>query len=417
MPKFSEVIRPTPFGYYDSDTLFAQNADSIVTFVLRRHGEDVLNVELTKKMIWMAFEEATMELNGLFIEFQANSNLSSLLGTPTGSIDSNGVNNINLSSVYVQQNLQFLNDLSAPYAAFIGYGQSAQSYSGSLTLEDGRQDYDLYTELKNSAGVPLYNLQPSGSVTRFQVYEVYHNAPVQYVFNSNIASNFIASGMPVESYIPDTRFYILPLFEDVLRAGLLKGAQKVRRSHYSYRQSGRDFRMYPAPNNVITGISDKLWMRIGFKQQPYDSIAATIVTSGSNASPSANGTGQFVDQTLYGVNSPFNIPYGAIPYKSLNMWARNWIAQMTLAICTEMLGRVRGKFKEFPIPGATLQLNSDNLIEAGRSDKEKLMTSMRETLANLSFDKLAERDATRAENMSKQLLYIPVPPKYAINLF
>lgn len=418
MPKFIETMRPTPFGYYDSDILFQKDADSMVTFVLRRLGEDVLGVELTKKMIWMAFEEATRELNALFVEFQANSNLSSLLGSPTGSIDQNGNNTLNLSSIYVQQNLQLLNDLAAPYSALIGYGNFAQSYSGSITLEDGRQDYDLYTELKDSSGTPLYNLQPSGSVTRFQVYEVYHFAPVQYVFNSNIASNFIASGLPVESYIPDTRFYVLPLFEDVLRASMLESAQKVRRSHYSYRLAGRDLRIFPVPTSLVKGVNDKMWVRIGFKQQPYNALADTITISGSAGGSSLGpGQNQFIDQTLFGVNSPFNIPYGPIPYKSLNIWARNWIAQLTLAICTEMLGRIRSKFKNFPIPGAELTLNGDDLVTAGREDKDKLITSLRETLGNLSFDKLAEREATKAENMVKQLSYVPVPPKYVIQMY
>ena len=417
MPLFSETMRPSPFGYYDSDPLYQRDADSMVTFVLRRLGEDVLGVELTKKMIWMAMEEATRELNALFVEFQANSNLSSLLGSPTGSIDQNGNNNINLSTIYVQQNLQLLNDLSAPYSALIGYGNFAESFSGSITLNEGQQDYDIYTNLVNDSGTPLYNLQPSGSVSRFQVYEVYHYAPIQYVFNSNIASNFIASGLPVESYIPDTRFYVLPVFEDVLRAGMLKSAQKVRRSHYSYKLSGRNLRIYPTPIGLIPGINNKLWLNVGFKQQPYPSIADTIVVSGSNSGATSNSPNQFVDQTLYGVNSPFNMPYGPIPYKSLNIWARNWIAQLTLAICTEMLGRVRSKFKNFPIPGAELQLNGDDLVSQGREDKKDLLTSLRETLTNLSFDKLAEREATKAENMVKQLSFVPMPPKYVINMF
>lgn len=424
MASFIQTLRPTAFGYYDSDPLFQRDADAMVTFILRRLGEDVLGVELTKKMIWMAFEEATRKLNSLFVEYQANSNLANLLGSPTGSLDQNGNNVINLSSIYVQQNLQFLSDLAAPYSALIGYGNFAENYSGSIVLENGRQDYDLYTELKDDTATPLFNLQPSGSIGKMQVYEVFHLAPVQYVFNSNIASNFIASGLPVESYVPDTRFYVLPLFEDVLRAGMLKGAQKVRRSHYSYKIIGRNLRIYPTPTNVVPGISDRLWVRVGFRQQPYGNLTNNLLTSGSSAGPSSVSGGsagsqqnQFVDQSLFGVNSPFSAPYGPWPYKSLNIWARTWISEMTLAISTEMLGRIRGKFKNFPIPGAELTLNGDDLVAAGREDREKLITSMKETLDNLSFDKLAEREATKAEQMVKQLSFVPMPPKTAIKLY
>lgn len=420
MPKFIETQRPTSFGYYDSDPLFQVEADSMVTFVLRTLGESVLGVELTKKDIWNSFERATRELNALFVEYQAKSNLSSLLGMPTGSIDPNtGIPTINLSNVYVQQTLTFLEDLAAPYAASIGYGSAAESYSGSIVLESGRQDYDLYTELKNSAGIPLYDLQPSGSVTRLNVHEVFHFAPVQYVFNSNLASNFVAAGMPVESYVPDTRFYVLPLFEDVLRSGMLKEAQKVRRSHYSYRISGRMIRIFPTPNALVQGLNDKLWIRVGYRQSPVPQLQSSLITSGTmgTTGSGAPGSSTFQNDVNFGVNSPFNMPYGPLAYKSLNIWARNWIANYTLALCMEEVGRIRNKFKNIPIGGDNLQLDGADLLGQAKEDKDKLMTTIKETLDSLSYDKLAEREANKAEQMVKQLSYVPIPPKYAINLW
>ena len=415
MSTFNTTLHPTPFGFYDKYQLFQQDADNVVIYVLRTLGEDVLGVELTKPMIWSQLEAATWMFNGMMIEYQNKSNLSSLLGMPTGSIDLNGNNSINISDMYVQQNLEFLKNLSAPYAGLVGFSQTEQSYSGSITLTTGRQDYDLYTELVDANGVPLYSLQPTGSVTGIEVVEVYHNAPVQYIFNSNLASNFIASGLPVESYIPDTRFYVLPLFEDVLRAGMLESAQRIRRSHFSYKISGRSIRIFPAQSDLKQFVSRKLWIRIRFDRSPFPTIANTLVNSGSSYSVTGSGIGgTYQNDIIYGVNGPFNAPFGPLNYNSLNMWSRNWIAQMTLSLCLILLGRVRGKFKSFPIPGAELSLNGDDLISSGKEDKEKLMTSLKETLDNLTYDKIAERDAARAENMVKQLAYVPMPPKYAI---
>ena len=67
-----------------------------------------------------------------------------------------------------------------------------------------------------------------------------------------------------------------------------------------------------------------------------------------------------------------------------------------------------------PVPGADLQLNGDDLVSSGKEDKEKLLTALKETLDNLTYDKIAEREATKAENAVKQLAFIPMPPKYAI---
>ena len=95
MSTFNSVLHPTPFGFYDKYQLFQQDADNVVIYVLRTLGEDVLGVELTKPMIWSQLEAATWMFNGMMIEYQNKSNLSSLLGMPTGSIDTNGNNSIN----------------------------------------------------------------------------------------------------------------------------------------------------------------------------------------------------------------------------------------------------------------------------------------------------------------------------------
>ena len=164
MASFSETIRPCPFGFFDSDPAFQSDADRMVTYVLRKLGEDVLSVELTKKMIWSCFEEATLMFNSVLIEYQAKSNLASLLGNPTGSIDPvTGKYSLNLVNTYIQPNFEFLVRQAEPYASEVGYGQSMDSYSGSIRLETGRQDYDLYTELKDSNGQALSTYMGTGS--------------------------------------------------------------------------------------------------------------------------------------------------------------------------------------------------------------------------------------------------------------
>jgi hypothetical protein len=415
MPTFNQTMRPCPFGFWDSDIAFQQDADNMITFVLRKTGEDVLSVELTKKMIWACLEEATREFNGMIIEYQFKSNLASVLGYPTGSVDQYGTNNINLTNFYLKQNLQFLDRMSEPYASMIGYGEQA-TYSGSIQLDIGRQDYDLYTELKDQTGQTLWSTQPSGAAGKMSVYEVWHVMPIQYVFNSNLASNFVAQGLPVESYIPDTRFYVLPVFEDVLRAGMLKTAQKIRRSHYSFRVAGGKIRLYPTPSNLVPGYNDKLWIRVGFRGSTLPQYDSTVMISGT-MSTSVSPSDPKYDATIYGASNPANAPYGAIQYKSLNQWARNWIAQYTLALCKELLGLIRSKFKNFPIPGGELTLNGEDLVANGREDKKELLTGLKEKLEALSFDKLAELEANKAEQMVKQLSYVPIPPTYVFRIY
>jgi hypothetical protein len=421
MANFMNTMRPTSFGLFDADPAFQVDADKVVTFVLRKLGEDVLSVELTKKEIWTCFEEATLAFNALMIEYQAKSNLSSLLGSPTGSLNSQtNFSQINLTNTYVRPTLEFLVRQAEPYAAEIGYGGIQNTYSGSITLTVGKQDYDLYTDLKDESGTPMASLMPSGSTGKLKIHEVFHDAPIQYVFNSNLASNFIAQGLPVESYIPDTRFYVLPLFEDVLRAGMLEAAQRVRRSHYSFKIAGRFIRIYPVPNNLVPSYNDKLWIRFSYPQSAAPELLITSTLSSSITPSGSNNVYQtFSDSTIYGVSNPANVPYGLISYSSLNPWARHWIYEYTLAMSKELLGLIRGKLKTIPLPSGDLQLNGEELISQAREDKEILLNGengLRSKLDSLSYDKLAELEATKAENLMKQMKMLPIPPGYGIKM-
>lgn len=417
MSKFNQTMNPTPFGIWDSSPAFQSDADKMVIFVMRKLGEDYVGVELTKKMIWACFEEATLQFNAQIIDYQAKSNLTSILGLPTSSYDpTTGATNINLTDTYITPNLEFYSRQTEAYASLIGFGQSRDSYSGSIDLEDGKQDYDLTTDLVDGNGTPLWTYM-SGS-GRMKVFEVYHFMPIQYVFNSNMASNFVATGLPVESYIPDTRFYVLPLHEDVIRAQMLKAAQYIRRSHYRYRISGRTIRLWPIPKNTET-FRKKLWVRVGFPNFMTDGMLPEL-----SHSISVSGSSGFYPP-LYGgsiigvASHPGNIPMGYINYDSVNPWGKNWIYQYTLATATVLLGRVRTKYKRIPIPGSDLELNGDDLVQQGREDINNLLYGdggLIQTLDGLTYDKLAERDAQKAQQLFEINKLVPVPPAYTISI-
>jgi hypothetical protein len=419
MANFIQVLNPTPFGLYDSDLAFQRDADSMVVYVKRKLGEDVLSVELTKKEIWTCFEEATKLFNAWVIEYQTNSNLANLLGTPTGSFDpATGRNTINLTNTYIAPNLEFLDRLAEPYANIIGWGSTQNSFSGSIDMVTGQQDYDLFTDLKDESGNPLYNML-SGSGGKMRVVEVYHYAPIQYLFNSSFGTNMGGVGgvgVPLGAFNSDTRFHILPLFEDVLRSGQLKLGGKVRRSHYNYKISGRNIRVFPVPGSIIEGVNNKVWVRVAFSAAPgaaFIDLNVSGSVSGSYSSAVAAG----FSGPSYGASNPGNIPMGLITYSTLNQWAKNWVARMTLALATEVLGRTRRKISRIPIPGSEVELDGSALVTEAREDQEKLLESLKEKLESLSYSKLQEQQAQQAENLMKQLSFMPMPPTHTIRMF
>jgi len=379
---FANITNPTPFGFYDLESDFITEADSMVVFVKRKLGDDVLSVELTKKQIFANFEEAVLEYSSIVNQYQAKSQLVDFLGFPTGSIMSGS------EERFPRQNLEFLTRFAEPYAMEAGIGGSYNMMSGSISLEAGRQDYDIYTELKDESGTPLFD----NSRGKIKVVEVYHfNPQAAYrFFDTTSAINYLNNEFSFESFTPETIFYVLPVFEDILRAGQLDLSNRVRRSNYSYRVEGTKIRIFPTP----TVENKTLWIRMRQYADPL--------------SPA------YTDNTSYGVSNMSNIPFGNIQYNRINSIGRQWIRQYTAALCMQTLGQIRSKFGNIPVPGDTVQLNGGDLLNNGRSDAEALKTTLREMLDSMTYEKLTEIQATRAENINKQLKFVPMPQGKAI---
>ena len=122
----------------------------------------------------------------------------------------------------------------------------------------------------------------------------------------------------------------------------------------------------------------------------------------------------YKDDTTYGVSNISNIPFGNLVYNRINSIGRQWIRQYSLALSKEMLGLIRSKFSTVPIPGADLTLNGADLVSQAREDKNNLITQLKEMLETMTYDKLAETAALRAESVNKQLKFVPMPNGKAI---
>ena len=386
MSTFSTTLNPTPFGIFDADVVFQGESDKMITFVKRKMGDDVLSVELTKKMIWGNLEEAVLEYGAILNQYQAKSQMLTYLGFTTGS-------GTEATNKLPRDSLEYLSRFAEPYATEAGIGGSYNHYSGSITLVGGKQDYDIYDDLLDTTGQPMFLSASNMPRTKMRIMEVFHFSPqaAYRFFDTTSAINYLNNAFSFESFTPETIFYVLPVFEDVLRAGMLDLSNRVRRSNYSYQVIGRKIRIFPAPVNQIP---NKLWMRIRYFTNPLN--------------PS------YEDGTIGGVSNISNIPFGNVTYSKVNSIGQQWIRQYTLALCMEQLGLIRSKFGALPIPGGNVTLNGSDLTSKGREDKKELVTKLREMLDTMTYDKLIETSATRAENLTKQLSKIPVPNGRAI---
>lgn len=386
MSSFNLTQNPTPFGFFDADAQFQTEADAMVTFVKRKLGDDVLSVELTRRQIWACFEEALLEYSAIINQNQARSQLSSFMGFATGSLDG-------AEQKFPKETLNFMLRKAEPYAAEAGLGGLYTTLSGSIDLEHGKQDYDLITELKDDTGVALFDRPENEPKSKMKILEVFHFNPQAAFrfFDTTSAINYLNNEFSFASFTPETVFYVLPTFEDVLRGGMLKLSSKIRKSNYSYRIVGTKLRLFPKPTNTVPR---KLFVLVSYNVNPLN--------------PS------IPDASIDGVSNLSNIPFGNLKFELINSIGRQWVRQFTIALCKELLGLVRSKFSTVPIPGGDLTLNGSDLVSQGREDKESLRTKLKEMLDEMTYAKMLENDALQSENLMKVLKAVPIPMGRAI---
>jgi hypothetical protein len=319
------------------------------------------------------------------------SELANVLGLPTASTD--------LTNIYPRQSLEFLLRQADPYATEAFVGGSFNASLGYISLKAAVQDYDLYRDVIDvSTGANMFMSLPSGSHGKVKVVELYHFEPFaaqSFLLNASNITNFLATNFNYESYVNSTVFYVLPIFEDVLRRSMMKSAFRVRRSNYSYEILGSNLRIYPIPTTDLD----------------LGNMYIRVMYSGNNnpLDPNGIGTDGQGDDTIYGISGPSNFPINNFPFSTISQPGRQWIRQFTLALSKELLGHVRSKFKSIPIPNADLTLDGDELVAQGREDQTRLRDQMKEWLAKLTNQALMEQQTNLAEQMQKSLRYIPMP--------
>ena len=500
MITFVNTTQPTPFGIFDSDTHFQEDADGLVLYVKRRLGDDVLSVELTSKQIWANFEEATLEFSKQVNAHQAESYMSNILGLSTGlsetfkknehghyyyllsnedendiivdragakdlrknvqvltiqdptdprfklqntkgqyTIDTGvivepreveALNTDNVQPVidkrlgpngkeqkFPRETLEYLIRRAEPYASEAFVGGVSNSLRGFINLEHDKQDYNIYKdmivpgpngeELKltefdgTDSHLSLFNpkfkneILPTAVPTKLKINEIFHFSPqaAYRFFDTTSAINYLNNQFSFESFTPETVFYVLPVFEDLLRAGQLDISNRVRRSNFSYKLQGQDLRIFPRPTQANPL---NLFIKFSFPTDPF--------------SPNL----PYEDSSIDGVSNLSNVPFGNIQYSKINQMSRQWIRQYTLALCKETLGLIRSKFSSVPIPGSDVQLNGSDLLSQGREDRQRLSESLSDTLDKLTYQKLLETDAAQSESMMNILKRVPVPNGRAI---
>jgi len=360
----------TPFGFYDAEPSFVQDADNTSTWCAKRLGYPIVDVELQSGSLYAVFEEAITEYSSQVNYFNIKENLLNLQGSPSGS---------NLTHREITPNFGRTITLAQQYGTEAGAGGDVTYKSGSVSVsKEAGQSYDLdslwanVSESGNSIEIKRVFYEPTPAIARFFD---------PYVGSGN-GTDQMLQGFGWGNMSPAVNFLMLPMYDDLLRVQSIEFNDHMRKSAYTFELTNNQLKVFPIPTAKA-----KIWFEY-------------IVESDRNQ-PLKTNSGSITDFS--------NATYDNMSYAQINHAGKQWIRKYTLALAKELLGSIRSKYGSIPIPGGETNLDGDTLRNEASTEKENLMTQLREDLEATSRRNMLERQKDEAEFMSETLNRIPYP--------
>jgi hypothetical protein len=367
----------TPFGTYDEDGIFTEDAPKVALWCARRLGYPIQNVELLDENFYACLEEATAEYGAQVNQWNIRNNLDILKGHP---------NSTNYSGKNVQGSfVPTLIQISEAYGTLAGVGGKTDIKKGSIDLVVGQQEYDLNTlfadvsESGKRIDITKVYYEPTPAINRFfDPYSVSGQGTLNLIDEFGFGS-----------FSPAAQFILMPIFEDMLRIQAIEFNDQIRKSGHSFNIVNNKLQVFPLPTSQTIGTSPKIWFEYMVREE--------FIRNSVNVSPSTN---QISDYS--------NIRYDFIPYGSINDVGRQWIRKYTLALTKELLGAIREKYSTIPIPGSEVSLDGAALRAEAQTEKENLITQLRENLEDLSRKNQFELKAAEAQQTQEMLQKVPL---------
>lgn len=362
----------TPFGFYDTDPEFQTDADKVADFCARRLGWPLLDVELDSGSFYTCFEEAVTTYGNEVFQYKIRENYLSMEGSSTS---------IDLTSKLVQPSLTRIIQITQNYGTEAGVGGTITKHTGSINLEINKQNYDLDAWAAEQ-GI-------TGSI---EIRKVFYEAPpaiLRYFdpyAGTGTGIQSLMDAFDFGSYSPGINFLLMPASFDILKVQAIEFNDQIRRSTYSFEIVNNKLKIFPVPKT-----EGKLYFEY------YKNIDRTDTTLG------AADTGAADIVTNVG-----EVPYSNPTYADINSVGRQWIFRYTLALAREVLGYIRGKYNTVPIPGSEVTMNHGELLADARSEKEALITNLREMLDQTSRTIQLERRKNENDYLRDTLSSIPL---------
>jgi hypothetical protein len=375
-------VKLTPFGFYDEDQKFQEEAPKVASFVARRLGYPVVDVELTHRQIYACLEESITTYSNQVNQFNAREHMMALQGLST----STNITQKNIVSTSIPQ----LVKLSAQYGTEAGSGGNVTLKKGYIDVKEYVQEYDLKAlwSDENEDGKAI------------EIRKIYHDMPpaiARYYdpfATTGLGLTNLMSEFGFDGYSPPVTFVMMPAYEDLLRIQAIEINDMIRKSQYSFTVANNVVRFTPIfTPGKINEFKGKIW---------FDYMVVDDKMGDGSAFQSSSEEDSKVSDFS-------NIPYENIPYNKINEMGKLWIYKYTLALAKELLGNIRSKYENIPIPDAQIKLDGDILRREASEEKKMLIEEIRETLEQTGQQAQLKKQMENADAMAKIFQRIPIP--------
>jgi len=381
--EFTSSLMPTPFGLYDNDTDFKNDAPRTSIWVAKRLGYPIINIELDNEQIWACFEEATSEYSAQVNQFNLRNNLDILKGVPKSARD-------NYSQTLVDGSfLPTVVRISQQYGTLAGVGGNVALKKAYIPITQSVQMYDLMTQAVDAeTSESFQELYSAGST--IDVMRVFHE-PVPaitrffdpYSVGAQGTLNLM-SELGFGNFSPAAQFLMMPIYEDLLRMQHIEFNDIIRKSAFTFNIVNNKLEVFPIPSERSP---KQMWFEY-ISRDEFDSNSVTVKPD-----------------TLSDYS---DIPYNFIQYSAINDVGKQWIRKYTLALAKELLGAIREKYNAVPIPDGEVSLDGAALRAEAQVEKDALITQLRENLEELSRKNVMENKKNEADHHQDMLKKVPL---------
>ena len=358
----------TPFGFYDTDTEFVDEAVKVAKFCATRLGFPMMDVELQSGSFFACFEEAVTTYGNLVFQYKIRENYLSMEGASSTT---------SANSKLVNPSLQRMIQMSQEYGTEAEVGGKITRHTGSLPVTASVQDYDLDAWATGQ-----------GITSSIEVRRVFYESPpaiLRYFdpyAGTGTGIQSLMDAFDFGSYSPGVNFLLMPASYDLLKVQAIEFNDQIRRSSYSFELVNNRLKLFPIPAKAGS---------IRFEYYLQDDKTGAVFEDGDSK-----------------ITNVGEVPYDNPTFLKINTPGRDWIYRYTLALSKELLAYVRGKYQTVPVPGSEATLNQADLLTDARAEKEKLLSELSELLQVASRTSQLKAQAEETDAMNQTLKGVPM---------